>query len=89
MELFSPLLCNLYRAIYGLKQSLCAWFGKFSKLIFSQGLTPCEVDPSVFQTSNSTRCIILVVYVNDILIIGSNIVGITQIKASLNRHLTI
>ena len=63
-------------AIYGLKQSPLAWFKKFSQLIFSQGLTACEVDPNVFWTSTSAGWIILVVYVDDILVIGSDITSI-------------
>ena len=62
---------------------------KFSQLILSQGLNPCEVDPIVFHTSTFVTCIILVVYVDDILIIGSNISGITQGKGYLHRYLTI
>ena len=82
-------VCHLYRAMYGLKQSPCAWFAKFSQLILSQGLTPCEVDPNVFQTSTSDGCIILVVYVNDILVIWSNIAGISQVKDYLHWYLPI
>ena len=58
-------------------------------LIFSQGLTPYEVDPTIYHTSTSIGCIILVVYVGDILVSRSNIAGITQVNAYLNQHLTI
>ena len=84
-----PQVCHLHRAIYGLKQSSRACFTKFSQLVFSQGLTPCEVDPIVFQTSTSVGCIILTVYVDDILIIGSDIVGFTRVKDYLHQYLTI
>ena len=47
------------------------------------------MDPTVFQTSPSAGCIILVVYVDDILITGSNIAGITRVKDYLHRYLTI
>ena len=77
-------VCHLHHAIYSLKQSPRAWFVKFSYLILSQGLTPCEVDPIVFRTSTSAGCIILAVYVDDILITGSNIVGITRVNGYLH-----
>ena len=80
-------VCHLHRAIYGLKQSPRAWFEKFSQLILSQGLTPCEVDPTVFRTSTFDGCIILAVYVDDILITRSDIVGSTRVKGYLHRYL--
>ena len=73
-------VCHLHRVIYGLKQSPCAWFAKFSQRILSQGLTPCEVDHSVFQNSNSAECIILAVFVDEILVIRSDMSGITRVK---------
>ena len=73
----STQVCHLHHAIYGLKKSPRAWFKKFNQIILSQGLTPCEVDPTAFQTSNSVGCIIVVVYVDDIHFTESDIVGIT------------
>ena len=58
------IISHLHRAIYGLKQSPRAWFAKFSQFILSQGLTPCEVDPTAFWTSTSVGCIIMVVYID-------------------------
>ena len=66
-----------------------ALFVKFDQLILSLGLTLCKVDPTIFQTSTFAGCIILVVYVNDILIIGRDIASITRVKAYLHWHLTI
>ena len=80
-------VCHLHRAINGWKQSPHAWFENFSSLILSQGLTPCALDPNVFQTSNvfdSDGCIILVIYVDDILVTRSDITGITRVKAYLH-----
>ena len=44
------------------------------------------MDPTIFLTSISTRCIILIVNVHDILLIKSNI---ARVKAYLHWHLTI
>ena len=46
------------------------------------------MDVTVFQTSTFVGCIILVVYVNDILVTGSENAGITRVKDYLNRYLT-
>ena len=41
-------VCFLKKAIYGLKQSLCAWFEKFSSIVVIYGFRRCVVDHSVF-----------------------------------------
>ena len=41
-------LCKLKKAIYGLEQSLCAWFDKFTKVVVSVGLGCSQLDHSIF-----------------------------------------
>ncbi|XP_078447656.1 uncharacterized protein LOC144716399 [Wolffia australiana] len=82
-------VCHLQCALYGLKQSPRAWFAKFSKLVLALGLTPCTVDPKVFRRHGPTGTVILAVYVDDILLTGSDHAGIAQVKAYLHQHLTI
>ena len=82
-------VCHRHCAIYGLKQSPRPWFTKFSKLILSQVLTPCKVDPTIFLTSTSTGCTILALEVDDILVTRSDIASITRVKAYLHRYFTI
>lgn len=41
-------VCQLKKSIYGLKQSLCAWFEKFSKEMVSHDMTRNQVDHSMF-----------------------------------------
>ena len=62
---------------------------KFSQLILLQGLTLCEVDPILDRTSTFSGCIILAIYVDDILITRNNINDITQVKDYLHQDLTI
>ena len=60
-------------------------------------MRPCEIDdlvvsschPTVFHTSSSVRCIILAVYIDDILITWSDIIDITWDMGYLHRYLTI
>ena len=42
-------VCRLQKAIYGLKQSPRAWFGKFSEVVLKFGLRHCHSDYSVFS----------------------------------------
>lgn len=46
------------RSIYGLKQSLRVWFGKFSSLMLQVGSTRTSSDHSVFSKRTSVGCII-------------------------------
>ena len=45
--------------------------------------------PYCFQTSNFSGWIILAVYVDDVLVIGSDITNITRVKDYLHQYLTI
>jgi len=44
----SGLVCRLRKSLYGLKQSLRAWFGKFSNVVQQFGITRSEADHSDF-----------------------------------------
>ena len=64
-------VCHLKKS-NGLKQSSFAWFDKFSKAIVSQGMTCSQANNFVFYKKIRTGIVILVVYVDDIVITGSD-----------------
>ena len=61
-------LCQLHKAIYGLKQFSKAWFGKFSEAMLKFGLQRCHPVHSVFSHTFARGKILLIVYVDDIII---------------------
>ncbi|KAJ9685389.1 hypothetical protein PVL29_017428 [Vitis rotundifolia] len=77
-------VCCLKKALYGLKQSPCAWFGKFSKEIQAFGMNKSKKDHSVFYKKSIAGIILLVVYVDDIVIIGNDHAGISDLKAFMH-----
>ena len=79
-------VCKLRKSLYGLKQSPCAWFGRFSTVVTEFGLRRSSYDHSVFFTSSTSGCILLVVYVDDIVITRSDEAGISKLKAFLGTH---
>ena len=81
-------MCLLKKAIYGLKQSPRAWFDKFSEVVMHFGFKRCVVDHSVFIRKNTNGCVLLVVYVDDIILTGSDAVGIRETKSYLQQHFT-
>ncbi|RVW68806.1 Retrovirus-related Pol polyprotein from transposon RE1 [Vitis vinifera] len=83
----SGLVCRLPRSLYGLKQSPRAWFGRFSSVVQEFGMLRSTADYSVFYHHNSLgQCIYLVVYVDDIVITGSDQDGIQKLKQHLFTH---
>ncbi|RVW32180.1 Retrovirus-related Pol polyprotein from transposon RE2 [Vitis vinifera] len=83
----SGLVCRLRRSLYGLKQSPRAWFSRFSSVVQEFGMFRSTADHSVFYHHNSSgQCIYLVVYVDDIVITGSDQNGIQKLKQHLFTH---
>ena len=83
----SGLGCRLHRSLYDLKQSPQAWFGRFSFVVQEFGMLRSTADHSVFYHHNSSgQCIYLVVYVDDIVIIGNDQDSIQKLKQHLFTH---
>ena len=83
----SGLVCRLRRSLYGLKQSPGAWFGRFSSVVQEFDMTRSTSNHSVFcHHTSSGQCIYLIVYVDDIVITGSDQDGIRKLKQYLFNH---
>lgn len=57
---------QLKRALYGLKQSARAWYGRLSSFLISQGFEVNAIDPSLFQRTRGDRIMFVEVYVDDL-----------------------
>ncbi|RVW65566.1 Retrovirus-related Pol polyprotein from transposon RE1 [Vitis vinifera] len=76
-------LYQLRRSLYGLKQSPRAWFSRFSSIVQEFGMFRSTADHFVFYHHNSSgQCIYLIVYVDDIVITGSDQNGIEIAQSS-------
>jgi len=65
-------VCRLKKSLYVLKQAGRQWFSKLKYTILSLGYTQSKNDYSLFLNKTSTLITVLAVYVDDILIIGSD-----------------
>ena len=79
-------MCRLRKSLYSLKQSPCAWFGKFSQAVETFGMQKSKIDRSGFYKNSSYGIILLVVYVDDIVITESDSKGISSLKSFLNSQ---
>eukprot|EP00268_Persea_americana_P067868 TRINITY_DN9389_c0_g1_i14.p1 TRINITY_DN9389_c0_g1~~TRINITY_DN9389_c0_g1_i14.p1 ORF type:complete len:382 (-),score=56.41 TRINITY_DN9389_c0_g1_i14:482-1627(-) len=78
-------VAKLRRSLYGLKQAPRAWFEKFQHALSHLGFHPSPYDPSMFLHHASTGITILLVYVDDIIITGTDADMIHQLQASLHE----
>ena len=77
-------VCKLKRSLYGLKQAPRAWFEKFRSTILSFSFTQSQYDSSLFFHTSVLGIVLLLVYVDDIIIIGSNCGLITKLQRMLH-----
>ncbi|WZZ70893.1 hypothetical protein YC2023_082263 [Brassica napus] len=74
---------RLKKAIYGLKQSPRAWYNKLSTTLNGRGFKKSELDHTLFTLTTPSGIICLLVYVDDIIITGSDKAGIKATKEFL------
>ena len=86
---FPHYVCKLHRSIYGLKQAPRAWFSKLSSCLSRLGFTPCKSDSSLFMKRTSSTVLYLLVYVDDILLIGSNDLVVQHLITDLSHHFSV
>ena len=67
-------MCKLHRSIYGLKIAPKRWFEKLRKVLLKLGFKPFVFKPCIykwkFTKNNVSKQLILIVYVDDILLLG-------------------
>jgi hypothetical protein len=64
-------VCRLKKALYSLKQAPRAWYKKMDGFLISLGFNKITVDPNLYYHIDGNECLILVLYVDDIFITGS------------------
>ena len=69
---FPSHVCRLHKSLYGLKQASRAWFTHLSDCLLSISFLASKVDTSLFILFDGTNIFYFLVYVNDILLTGSN-----------------
>jgi hypothetical protein len=78
-------LCKLLRSIYGLKQASRSWNLHFDQVIKSFGFVPNFYEACIYKKVSGSSVTFLVLYVDDILIIGNDIGMLNDVKNYLNK----
>ena len=80
------LVCKLHKALYGLKQSPRAWYARLHAALLAWKLVQSASDPNLYFAHIGSDTIALLVYVDDILLTGSNPKLIAQLKTYLHQQ---
>eukprot|EP00253_Pinus_taeda_P019610 PITA_19610 len=81
----SSLVCQLKKSLYGLRQASRAWYDKMDSFILDTGFFRCQSDNTVYTKKVGKYLIIHVLYVDDIILTGSDPNLINHVKSSLKK----
>ena len=75
------LVCKLKKSLYGMKQTPHQWYKRFDSFMLKHGFRRIEVDHCVYiKRYDQERVIILLLYVDDLLVVGHDKTMINRLK---------
>jgi hypothetical protein len=77
---------RLHHSLYGLKQSPRAWFDRFRQAMLKRGYRQSNADHTLFYKHANDKVAILIVYVDDIVMTGSDTEEIVGLKHHLAQE---
>lgn len=80
------LVCKLKRSLYGLKQAPRQWYKRFDSFIKGVGFLRCEADHCCYFKRLKESYLILLLYVDDMLIVGADLHEIDSLKTKLSEE---
>lgn len=83
------MVCKLKKSLYGLKKPSRQWYLKFDSFMIINGFRRFHVDHCYYIKRYDNRYIILFLYVDDILVAGSSMQEINNLKDILSREFEI
>jgi hypothetical protein len=80
------LACRLKKSLHGPKKASRQWYLKFDRFMREQGYSRCHSDHYVyFKKLENGSYIILLLYVDDMLVVGSNMQDINVLKKKVDN----
>ena len=74
---------RLLKALYGLKQAPRAWNIKLKSILKELNFSKCSKEPSLFKKETRGSLLLVAVYVDDLLVTGSNLDVIQEFKLEM------
>ena len=75
---------KLKRSIYGLRQASRSWNIRFDEVVTGFGFIKSEEDSCLYKKLSGSSIVFLILYVDDILLIGNDVSMLNSVKESLN-----
>ena len=80
------LVCKLKRSLYGLKQAPRQWYKRFDAFMIPSRFSRSKMDHCCYLKKFQGSCTILLLYVDDMLIVGASMKEIQKLKESLAKE---
>ncbi|KAL9274475.1 Retrovirus-related Pol polyprotein from transposon TNT 1-94-like protein, partial [Drosera capensis] len=80
------LVCKLTKNLYGLKQAPRQWYLKFGNFMSRSGYKKSDLDPCCYWRHFGSSYIILLLYIDDMLVAGSDVEEINRLKKQLSEE---
>ena len=80
-------VCKLVKSLYGLKQAPKQWHEKFDTIILANGFKHNGADKCVYSKFTVEYGVIVCLYVDDMLIFGTNMLNICETEKYLAQYL--
>ncbi|XP_058222244.1 uncharacterized mitochondrial protein AtMg00810-like [Rhododendron vialii] len=77
-------VCHLQKSLYGLKQASHNWYSKLSTVLLSDGFTQSQADHSLFTRQTGSIILVVLVYVDDLLVTGNDLLSIRRLQEFLS-----
>jgi hypothetical protein len=78
-------VCKLQKSIYGLKQASWSWNLCFDEVVKGFGFIQSEEEPCVYEKASESFVVFLILYVDDILLVGNDIPMLEAAETSLKN----
>nr|XP_016463726.1 PREDICTED: uncharacterized protein LOC107786726 [Nicotiana tabacum] len=78
-------VCRLNKSLYGLKQASRQWYAKLAEALYSRGYVHSLHDYSLFCKRTNSSTMYIDIYVDDVLIIGTDMEEVNQLKSFLHN----
>lgn len=82
----SPIMCKLHKSIYDLKQAARQWYSKLSLFLIKIWFIKSKSDYLLFTKGKGVDFIAVLVYADDIIVVGPNHSLITSLKENLDKQ---